>query len=69
VPAAAVRQRGGRDAVWVVRDGRVESRAVAVSTKKAGETTLMTGLNDGERIIVEGPDDLTEGIRVTEKPR
>jgi RND family efflux transporter MFP subunit len=69
VPKAALRQRDGRDIVWVVRDGRVERRAVTVSTTRGDEVTLAAGLSGGERVVVKGPDDLTDGAKVTETKR
>ena len=68
VPQAAVRRADGRDVVWVVRDGRVERRAVTVQGTLAQETTLAAGVNAGEKVVVEGPVELAEGARVNELP-
>jgi RND family efflux transporter MFP subunit len=67
IPKAAVREQDGRSVVWVVRDGRVERRAITVATKSGDEATVASGLSSGERIVVEGADGLTDGARVTEK--
>ena len=69
VPKIAVRQRDGRDMVWVVRDDRVERRAVTLGATRGDEVTIEAGLNDGEKIVVEGPADLTDAARVTEAKR
>ena len=69
VPKIAVRQRDGRDMVWVVRDDRVERRAVTLGATRGDEVTIEAGLNDGEKIVVEGPADLAEAARVTEAKR
>ena len=66
VPQSAVRRADNRDIVWVVRDGRVERRAVTVQSSQGQETTLAAGVNAGEEIVTEGPVDLTEGARITE---
>ena len=66
VPKAAVRQRDGRDVVWITRDGRVERRAVTVGAKNGNEVTIAAGLSGGEQVVVEGPADLAEGARVSE---
>ena len=69
IPISAVSQRDGRDVVWVVRDGRVERRAVTVGANQGGETSIAAGLSEGERVVVEGADNLTEGVSVTEAKR
>ena len=69
VPKIAVRQRDGRDMVWVVRDDRVERRAVTLGATRGDEVTIEAGLKDGEKIVVEGPADLAEAARVTEAKR
>jgi RND family efflux transporter MFP subunit len=66
VPQAAVRQQDGRDVVLVVRDGRVERRAVSVVNTHAGESELSAGLAGGERVVVEGPAELADGAAVKE---
>jgi len=67
IPQAAVRQQDGRSVVWVVSAGRAERRAVTVSNTHQGETVVSAGLSAGERVIVEGPPDLKEGLAVVEK--
>jgi HlyD family secretion protein len=67
VPKAAVQQRDGRDIVWVMRDGRVERRAVTVGQVQGDEAAISAGLGGGERIVLDPPTDLADGVRVTEK--
>ena len=67
IPKSAVHQRDGRDIVWVVRDGRAERRAVTVAETHGDEVTVSAGLNGGEKIAIEGADNLAEGARVTER--
>jgi RND family efflux transporter MFP subunit len=66
IPKAAVREQDGRSIVWVVRDGRVERRAVTVASGTGDEATLAGGLNGGEKVVVEGADNLVDGARVVE---
>jgi HlyD family secretion protein len=61
VPKAAVRRVDDRDVVWIVRDGKLERRAVTVESTQSNEATLAAGLNGGEAVIVNGPDTLVEG--------
>jgi RND family efflux transporter MFP subunit len=69
LPKLAVHQRDGRDIVWVVREGRVERRAVTVAAVRGDEVAIAAGVSGGERIVVEGPDNLAEGVKVTEAKR
>jgi len=66
IPKSAVRQRDGRDVVWVVRNGHAERRAVTLGTTHGDEVDVAAGLNGGEKVIIEGADDLADGARVTE---
>jgi RND family efflux transporter MFP subunit len=69
IPKAAVRQNDGREVVWVVREGRLERRAVTVRATRGDEVTIAAGLSGGERVVIGGPDNLVEGARVTEAKR
>lgn len=66
VARSAVRQRDGRDLVFIAHDGRAERRAVTVALRNGDEVTLSAGLSGGERVITEGPVDLTDGAPITE---
>jgi RND family efflux transporter MFP subunit len=66
VPPEAVHRQDDRDIVWLVRDGRVERRAVTVGSPVADGVSLAAGVNPGDRVVVEGADNLVDGARVTE---
>lgn len=65
VPKAALRKAAGRDVVWVVREGRLESRNVSVGFHGDQEVTLASGVAAGETVVVEGPAELKAGVRVS----
>lgn len=67
VPKTAVAHADGRDIVWVVRDGRVERRAIALGLVRDEEAVVASGLEGGERVVIEGAEGLSEGVRVAEK--
>lgn len=67
LPREAVRREQGRDYVLVVRDGKVERRAVATGAANDVSVTVISGLAPGESVVVEGPPDLTDGTTVKEK--
>jgi HlyD family secretion protein len=69
VPKAAVRNDNGRDVVWLVAEGRLERRAVTAGATEGAEVTIVAGLTGGERVVVEGPAELSEGAKVVEKKR
>jgi len=66
VPKSAVRQENSRDVVWLVRDGQVERRAVSVAARQGDEVTLASGLNSGDKVVIESAGELADGMKVTE---
>jgi RND family efflux transporter MFP subunit len=67
VPKAAVRTEGGQSVVFVVRENRAERRAVTIGPADGDQIEIGSGLNSGERIVVEGVSTLTDGARVQER--
>ena len=68
VPKSAVRRQGDRDVVFVVRGDRVERRNVRIGPVSTEGVLVLAGLEDGERVVVEGPPDLADGARVKTPP-
>jgi RND family efflux transporter MFP subunit len=64
VPKAAVRSADGRTVVFVVRDDRVERRAIRAGNENGDRVEVLSGLTAGERVVIEGPDTLKDGDRV-----
>ena len=67
IPKSALQQSDGRDVVWVIREGRVERRAVTVAQTDGDEATLSAGVTGGESVVVDPTPGLTDGARVVEK--
>ena len=67
VPKAAVRTQNGSTVLFVVRDDRVERRAVRVGAEDGGRVEIVSGISAGERIVVDGPATLADGARVKER--
>jgi HlyD family secretion protein len=66
LPVAAVVQHDGRDVVWVVRNDKVERRAVTLGERRGSEATIVAGLTGGERVVVDAPGNLKDGASVKE---
>jgi RND family efflux transporter MFP subunit len=64
VPAAAVREVGGESVVWLVRDGRLESRVVQGGPVSGGFREIRAGLAGGELMVVGGVDEPKAGMKV-----
>lgn len=69
IPKSAVRQVDGRDTVWVVRDGKVERRAITGEASRGDEVTVAAGLSGGEQIVANPSENLVGGARVQEAKR
>ena len=67
VPRSALRGPLGSEFVWVVREDRLERRAVRLGPGDSDPAELVAGLAAGERIVVEGPDSLAAESRIVER--
>jgi HlyD family secretion protein len=67
LPKAAVRSSDGASIVFVVRESRAERRAVKVGPNEGDQVEIVSGVNAGDRIVVEGPPTLADGARVKER--
>jgi HlyD family secretion protein len=64
VPKAAVRSADGRSIVFVMHTDRVERRAVSIGSTLGDQTEVVSGVNAGERVVIEGPQTLKDGDKV-----
>ncbi|MBZ5588728.1 MAG: efflux RND transporter periplasmic adaptor subunit [Acidobacteriia bacterium] len=65
--ASALRQSGGKQIVFLVRDGSVERRAVSVGATRGNDVEILAGLSAGDQVVVAGPEDLHDGQKVKVK--
>jgi RND family efflux transporter MFP subunit len=65
VPAEAVRDDGEEPVVFVYADGRVERRRVTLGPDASGQRRVLSGLRDGERVVLAPPPSLADGQAVT----
>ena len=64
VPEGAIVPEQGRIFVFVVRDGVAERREVRIGKRRPGEVQVVEGLAEGERVIVEGTQNVRDGTAV-----
>ena len=66
IPKDAVVSRDGRDVVFIVQDGHAERRAVTVTDTQNDDSVLSAGVSAGEKVVVNAPASLQDGIAVKE---
>jgi RND family efflux transporter MFP subunit len=64
VPPEAVRAEGNGSVVFVYADGRVERRAVTLGPDTGGQRRVVSGLRDGERVVLSPAAALRDGQAV-----
>jgi len=69
VPAEAVRGDGAAGVVFVVAGEKVERRNVTLGRTVGANRQVLSGLRDGERVVLAPPESLKDGdaIRLAEK--
>jgi hypothetical protein len=67
VPAEAIRQDGGKDVVFLMRDGRAERRAVTLGGSLGESRQVLAGVSAGDPVIVTAPENLRDGDAVVER--
>jgi len=61
IPQNAVRDDSGQKIVFLVKDNRLERRAVKIGANRGSETEILAGLVAGDTVVVGGPADLHDG--------
>jgi HlyD family secretion protein len=64
VPSAALRDENGKKIVFLVRDEKLERRAVTVGNTTGSDSEILAGLMAGDTVVVKGPADLRDGEAV-----
>jgi RND family efflux transporter MFP subunit len=67
VPAAAVVERGGGKAVFVIDEGHVRLRPVVLGEQVGQGYVVTQGPPSGTRVVASPPDDLVDGAPVQER--
>ncbi len=64
IPRGAVRDDAGKHFVLLVREGRVERRAVSLGAEHGSDVEVLAGISAGDRLVVKGHESLREGQAV-----
>jgi RND family efflux transporter MFP subunit len=67
VPKTAVQNQNGSDVVFLLHNGHAERCAVSVSDTQGDDSVLRAGVTVGEKVIVNAPAGLKDGVAVREK--
>ncbi|MBW7957104.1 MAG: HlyD family efflux transporter periplasmic adaptor subunit [Deltaproteobacteria bacterium] len=69
VPVSALFRSGDRDAVFVVDNGRARERRVEIGHRNGFTAEVLSGLSEGEEIVVNPDESLEDGSRITRMER
>jgi RND family efflux transporter MFP subunit len=61
IPQNAVRDDGGKKIVFLVRDDRIERRAVTLGGARGRDAEILAGIAAGDIVVVKGPANLHDG--------
>ena len=68
VPAAAIAQRGDRDVAFVVNGGMASLRKLTLGRTLGEDREVLAGVAGGEQVVLDPPETLADGARVTVAP-
>jgi RND family efflux transporter MFP subunit len=66
IPKIALRKDGQQDIVFIVADNKLERRAVRTGSTRGDDVMVLSNLKSGEKVVVEGPENMKDGERVKE---
>ena len=64
IPKGAVRTDSNASFVFLVRDGKVERRAVSLGMDRGTDVAILAGVSPGDSLVVKGPESLHDGEKV-----
>ncbi len=64
IPSNALLDEDDETTVYVVRNGEVSRQAVTIGIKQRGRVEILSGLQDGDEIVVVGHSGLRDGSKV-----
>ena len=67
VPVGSLFRRGDTWAVFVVDDGRARWHPVEIGQRNDDVAEVVSGIDDGTRLVLHPPDTLIDGARIRER--
>jgi RND family efflux transporter MFP subunit len=67
VPQSAIHDDAGKKVVYLVKDDKLERRAVTLGENRGSDIEITAGLAVGDTVVVSGPTDLRDGQSVAVK--
>ncbi len=64
IPKGAVRSDSSASFVFLVRDGKVERRAVSLGMDRGTDVAILAGVTPGDSLVVKGPESLRDGDKI-----
>ncbi len=64
IPKSAVRSDSSASFVYLVREGKVERRAVSLGLDRGTDVAVLAGVMPGDSLVVKGPESLRDGDKV-----
>jgi len=64
IPKGAVRSDSNASFVFLVRDGKVERRAVSLGMDRGTDVAILAGVTPGDSLVVKGPESLHDGDKI-----
>jgi RND family efflux transporter MFP subunit len=64
IPKTAIRTDASTSFVFLVRDGKVERRAISVGMDRGTDVAILAGVMPGDSLVVKGPENLRDGDKV-----
>ena len=68
MPEAAIVLERGHAYVFVVSDNVVERREVRTGKRRPGDVEIVSGVQEHERVVVDGTQNVRDGSVVQESP-
>ncbi len=60
----AIRDDGGESVVFLVKDGKLERRAITAGNARGPETEVMAGLHPGDVVVTKSSTPLKDGEEI-----
>ena len=64
LPNEAVHDDGGKKIVYLVKNEKLERRAVSVGNTQGTQTEILSGIVAGDAVVVKGPANMQDGLAV-----